>query len=415
MKLYNFLKSSTLILLLLLFTAVFITVYCNMFDEAELVAKNRFLDYPFLTFLVTPFFFWISAYLCRRYSPNASGHHLQSAINQLKKDSNNFEKISDYLNIRLVLVKAISSLTSSFGGGSLGKEGPSVHMTAGIFTVFADRYKRFLPKISLESWVISGGAVGLTLAFNTPIAGIVFATEKLYKMGYKNLKRGIFLAIIFVILTSTIFHKSSSMFLFHEVSFRNEAIWWPLIFTATICGLLAFIFKSVCSSLYLKLWGIKSNLWHMIPISFGLMVACINYYSGIYSFSGGIETIQQALSSEHALLSYKEVGGRILNTIFTFSSGSAGGLIAPAMAIGAGIGSILSKLSLNVDIGIFLLIGMVAFLSVMLGETITAAIIIFETTGQNIQSLPFLLVASSISLITWKVVEKIMPKNKKLV
>jgi H+/Cl- antiporter ClcA len=407
MKLEKFLKSLTLILLLLISTAVFITVYCDMFDEVGLAAKKRLLDYPFLTFFITPFFFWISAYLCHRYSPNASGHHLQSAINQLKKDSNSFEKISDFLNVRLVVVKAISSLISSFGGGSLGKEGPSVHMSAGIFAVFADRYKRFLPKISLETWVISGGAVGLTLVFNAPIAGIVFATEKLFKMGYKNLKQSIFLAIIFVILASIIFPKSGSMFLFHEVSFRNEAIWWPLIFTAIICGVLAFIFKSVCGSLYLKICGIKSNSWHMIPIALGLVVACINFYSGIYSFSGGIQTIQQALSSDHTLLSYKEVGGRILNTILTFSSGSAGGLIAPAMAIGAGIGSIVSTLVLNADISIFLLIGMAAFLSIVLGEPITAAIIIFETTGQNIQSLPFLLSAAIISFMIWSAIEKI--------
>jgi H+/Cl- antiporter ClcA len=409
MKLEKFLRSSVLILSLLISAAVFIIAYCHIFDEAGLAAKKRLLDYPLLTFFITPFFFWISAYLCRRYSPNASGHHLQSAINQLKKDSNSFEKVSDFLNVRLVIVKTVSSLISSFGGGSLGKEGPSVHMSAGIFAVFADRYKRFLPKINLETWVLAGGAIGLTLAFNAPFAGIIFASEKLFKMGYKNFKESILFVTIFVIIVSVMFHTTGSMFLFREVNFVASN-WWPIIFTATICGLLAYIFKSICNQLYITIRDIKSNSWHLIPVGLGLVVAGINFYSGIFSFSGGIQTVQQVLSSDSSLLSYKEVGGRIINTILTFSSGSAGGLIAPALAIGAGIGSIANTLAQNADIGIFLLVGMAAFLSVVLGEPITAAIIVFETMGQSVQTLPFLLIATIVSLATWKIFEKNIQK-----
>ncbi|MES2962086.1 MAG: chloride channel protein [Pseudomonadota bacterium] len=416
MKLEKLLKSLVLVLGLLASIVVFITLYCHLFDETGVIAKKRLLDYPLLTFFITPFFFWSSAYICRKYCPNASGNYLQSAINQLKTEPHNFEKAAQFLNFRLVIIKTISSLLSSFGGGALGKEGPSVHMSAGIFAVFADRYKRFLPKINIETWVASGSAIGLTLAFNTPLSGISFAAEKLFKMGYKNFKQSILIVVIFVILVTIIFHPTGSIFLLHKVKFYEMENWWPLIVIIAICALLASILKSACNYFYLKIRNIKSNSWHLIPIGFGLIVAATNFYSGIYSFSGGIHTIEQIFGN-NIFLSYKEVGGRIINTFLTFSSGSAGGLIAPALAIGASIGSVANSLILSADMGIFLLVGMVAFLSVMLGEPITAAIIVFETTGQNIEALPFLFIITIISFALWKMLEGIIqkPKTKVLV
>ncbi len=384
-------------MLLLVATAIFITIYCHLFDDMGTFAKRRLVDFPFLTFVITPCFFWISAYLCRRYSPNASGHNLQFAINQLKKDPDDFKKISAFLNVRLIVVKTVSSLVSSFGGGALGKEGPSMHMSAGIFAIFANRYKKYLPKISLESWVIAGSAVGLTLVFNSPIAGVIFAAEKFSRISYRNFRQGMIFSISCVAVVMMVFRNMEIMFKFHHVNFVEDGQIWTLILLATVCALVAMVLKYSSNFLYQKICAIESGLWHFIPLIIGVMVAIINYYCGIYSFSGGVQTIQEALASDVSLLSYKEVGGRILNTILTFVSGSAGGLIAPAMAIGTGLGSIASAIFANVDAGVFLLIGMAAFLSVILGEPLAAAVLVLEATGQNIQALPFLLAATIIA------------------
>ncbi len=408
MKPKNHLNIWTMLLAILMIwlTAIFISLYCGLFDILNAMPKKRLLDYPLLTFFIAPFFFWISAYLCRKYSPNAAGNHLQSALLELKKHPHDFEKASPFLNVRLVVVKTISSLISSFGGGALGKEGPATHMSASIFAIFGQRYKNFLPKITLETWILAGCASGLTMAFNSPIAGIVFAAEKSIKMGNKNFQQSISWTLLTVAIITLIFHKSSPVFIFRAIDFVSEIDLKFLVITAVICGIICLIVKKISFYFLSKTSAIKSNWWHLIPITAGLIVAGISFYSGVHSFGGGISTLQKALSSDTILLSYKEVGGRILNTIFTFSSGSAGGLIVPAMAIGAGIGSIVSAIAENSG-GIFLLIGMAAFLSVMLGEPITAAVLVFETTGQNIQALPFLIAATLISFATGKWIEKI--------
>lgn len=388
-------------------TAIFVIQYCSLFDDFGLMAKARLIENPLITFIVTPVLFWLSAYLCRAYSPNASGNYLYAAIQNLKNHPGNFEKAAPFLNIRLVMIKAFSSLIASFGGGALGKEGPSVHMSAGIFATLAERYKKYLPHIGLESWVMAGTATGLAIAFNAPIAGIVFVIEKLSKNKFENFKSHIIWTITIIAITTLLFYRPDPLFKFHNLDFSKTGESFLLVLIAFFCGFLAFFFQTTNNYLYTKVANIKTNWWHLVPILAGLTVAYLNFFCGIYSFSGGITTAQETLSSATPLLSYKEVGGRILNTIISFASGCAGGLIAPAMAIGAGIGSIFYSLVPDFEIGIFLLIGMTAFLAAVLGEPITAAIVIFEATGQNSSNIPFLLGAAFISLFVSKGTEKL--------
>ncbi len=388
-------------------TALFVISYCILFDDFGLFAKQRLIDHPLATFAITPALFWISAYLCRSLSPKASGNYLQSAIIKLKEEPDNFKKVEHLLNIRLVMVKAVSSLISTLGGGALGKEGPSVHISSGIFATFADKYRNILPKLSIATWVSAGTGAGLAIAFNAPIAGIIFVAEKLSKARLQNTKTHMIWTLVIISIVTIIFHKPHPLFNFHNLVFRisNESL--PLILLASFCGLLAFLFQSTNSYFYEKFSEISSRWWHLIPIIAGILVAYINFFCGIYSFSGGIITAQDALASSTAFLSYEEVFGRIINTILTFISGCAGGLIAPSMSIGAGLGSIASNFSSNIDLGIFLLIGMTSFLAAILGEPIAAAFVIFETTGQNVENIPFLAGAAIISILTFRSLSKI--------
>lgn len=382
-------------------TFIFIERYCELFNELGFMAKERLLNKPILAFFITPTFFWVSAYLCRKFAIDASGNsmeHLRESLEKSKKDPENFAALSNLLGARTIIIKTVSSLLCTFGGGALGREGPAVHMSAGIFAIIGDRFKAFLPRINFETWILAGSATGMAIAFHAPISGFVFAVEKLSKSKSPN-----FLANIVWILSATlvmvaILSYYEPIFIVAAMNFMLFKQLSLLILTSVVCGLLAFLFKKINKYFYLKFSSIKSNLWHLIPISAGLIVASVSLYSGIHSFSGGIYTADEALLSSNVLLSYKEVGGRVINTIVSFVSGCAGGLVAPAVAIGAGIGSLTSILMPSTDANIFLIIGMAAFLGAALGESVTAAIIIFEITTQSVTAIPFLLASSTISL-----------------
>jgi H+/Cl- antiporter ClcA len=399
--------------LIVIVSALFISDYCWLFDDFSMMAKKRLLEHPLLTFFVTPFIFWISAYLCRRYSPTASGLHLPTALKQLEKNPDDFSKVSPFLNLRFVLVKTASSLLANFGGGALGREGPGVHISAGLFAILSQRYKKFLPKISLESWVLSGAAVGLATVFNAPFAAVMFVVERLSVEAWKNFKQKISATLFAILIFEIFFHKSSPVFIFRSVEFKVGGEIILLFFVAKFCGILAFFFKFITQNLYKKILNIESNWWHAVPLISGFLVALISFYCGIYSFGGGIETIKQTLASPEPFLSYTELFGRILNTILTFISGCAGGLIAPAMAIGVGIGSVVANMFSGFDIGIFLLVGMAAFLGAILEKPVTAAFIVLEVTNQNFKNLPVLIIAAATAFGIRVTMENLNLKNLK--
>lgn len=397
------------------FVAALVLKYGDVFFELEIAAKTRLLENPKLVFIFTPIFFWFSAYICRKYARNSSGNtsnHIDASLLRLKKNPESLGKLSGKLNSRSVIVNITSSLLATFGGGALGREAPSVYMSASIFAVVAQKLKKILPKINFESWIFAGSAVGFAIAFHAPIAGFVYVVEKLFLAKARNFLNDIFWTVIVLFVVIFVLHQAEPIFFVHNLQFWFGYEVLVIALLAIFCGVLALSFKHISIFLYGKIDGIKSNFWHAIPILAGIIVAVVSIYGGVYSFSGGIQTARYALSDEGILLSYNEVIARVINTGVTFISGCAGGLVAPAIGIGAGIGSIFSSLMTTIDPRIFILSGMAAFLSPILGMPFTAAMVILETSSQPILAFPFLFFASASAFFAGKIVNKIYLKIK---
>jgi H+/Cl- antiporter ClcA len=382
--------------------------YGGLFGQFGIMAKERLIDNPVAAFITTPLLIWLAAYLCRRFSPKSSGGNLEYikiALEKSKDKSENPKKIASFLSFHSAVFSLISSLIASFGGGGLGREAPSVFISASIFAGVANKLKKTISTIHLQHWIFAGSAIGLVVAFNSPIAGLVYVIEKLLRDKGFDFRRNIFwtlMAILtFVIFLQTEHHLFTTEDLGFEFDIKQITL---MILVAVACGVLALGFKKVTKYLHDRLIKIKSNYWHLIPITAGILIASISLYAGIHSFSGGILTASQAVNEE-IVLSYKEVFGRILNAIITFASGAAGGLVAPSIAIGAGIASIIGGLFVWATIKILLLVGMASFLAVILGEPIAAAIIIYETTNQSVSSLPFLIMGALTAVLVGKILK----------
>lgn len=390
--------------------SIFILNYCDFFYDLGIVAKDRLIKNPLLAFFMTPIMFWISAFLCRKFAQNAAGSsldHVKSALITLEKNPNSFEKISTFLNLRIVVVNCISSLVSTYGGGALGREAPAVHMSVSIFAVVASKLKSIIPAITLESWIYAGSATGLAIAFNAPIAGFIYVVERLVIAKSKqNFISNLCWTAAALFVAIAILHKTDPLFAIYPIDFELSFQLVMVALVAMICGMTAFLLKKVAILFYKKFAAIDSNLWHFIPIIMGFGVSIVSVYAGIYSFSGGIKTAQDILSSAEPIITNKEVIGRLVNTILTFVSGCAGGLVAPAVAIGASIGSAVSLIADGLDAKIFILGGMAAFLSPILSVPFAAAMVILETTDQPLMAFPFLIFSSIISFTVAKLTDK---------
>jgi H+/Cl- antiporter ClcA len=391
------------------FTSILVLKYGDVFFELEIAAKTRLLEDPELVFIFAPIFFWLSAYICRKFARSSSGNtsnHIDASLLRLKKNPESLGKLSSKLNVKSVIVNIISSLLATFGGGALGREAPSVYMSASIFAVVAQKLKKALPKINFESWIFAGSVVGFAIAFHAPIAGFIYVVEKLFLAKTKNFLNDIFWTVIVLFVVIFVLHKAEPIFFVHNLQFWFGSEVMIMAMLAIFCGVLALSFKHISILLYGKIDNIRSNFWHAVPILAGVIVASVSFYGGVYSFSGGIQTARDALSGDGIVLSYNEVIARVINTGVTFISGCAGGLVAPAIGIGAGIGSIFSSLLTTIDPRIFILSGMAAFLSPILGMPFTAAMVILETSSQPILAFPFLFFAAAMSFFAGKIMNK---------
>lgn len=400
-KLSNLIYFGLIVTTSTIFVGIVIGFYCDVFNQLDLIAKSRLISHPSLYLITTPVLFWVAAYLVRKFSPNSSGSVLEYIKASLEETvhNKNPQKIKGFLSFKIAFFTFVSSLVCSFGGGALGREGPSVHMAAGLFADIANKFKNKIPQINVQNWIFSGAALGLAVAFNAPLAGLIYVLEKLLKNRCYDFKTNSLFIVCVMILFVLFLQRVDPIFFVSNLGFEfSDQQLTLIIIVAAVCGLLAFIFKQINVYLRDKLIVIKSKYWHLIPITIGFVVALISLYCGVYSFSGGIATANQALAHHEILLSYKEVIGRILNTILTFASGAAGGLIAPSVTIGAGVASIIASFAGMVDFKILILVGMASFLAVILGEPVASAVLIYEAANQSASSLPFLVFASFIAI-----------------
>ena len=73
--------------------------------------------------------------------------------------------------------KMVLTLLAMAVGASIGREGPTVHVGAGLFYSLGRRFGFTDPKaLRASSWLVA--PAGIAAAFNAPLAGVVFAIEE---------------------------------------------------------------------------------------------------------------------------------------------------------------------------------------------------------------------------------------------
>jgi len=405
---------TTIFIFLIIFVIAFVVIfYCDVFYKFSDFAKERIIKNPQNTFFVTPALFWLSAFLCKKYAFNPLGSGLDNitfALKKLEKYPNKYKKIAKLVGFKIAFITFVSSLISTYAGGSLGREAPSIVISVILITSSAYYLRRFLVKIALEIWIYVGYAIGLFVAFNAPIAGIVYVVEKLIKNKSKNYLKIIFLCISAVIILVFLLNNHAPVYPVKNYIKINFDYFYYFIFLTVFCSVMAFILLNISRFYYKKIITIKTYKWHFVPIFFGIIVAIIGLYFGVYSVGGGIKTTNQVIIHSQAIFGYKEFIGRYLSTIFTYITASAGGLVAPSIAMGAVAGSIYSSFFENIPSLVFVMVGMVAFLSPILNVPIASAMIIIESTKIGYNNFIILLVISLISFFLNIFLQKIYSK-----
>jgi H+/Cl- antiporter ClcA len=140
-----------------LVTGVVAVIYAKLFLWAEEGTIYLFYLNKWLFFAITPICFILSWWLVNKYSPYSRGSGIPqvSASIELANPKKYF-LISQLLSGRVLLIKIISSLVMVFGGGVVGREGPTIQIAGSIFKKINDWLPEWYPKVSKKICSLQG-------------------------------------------------------------------------------------------------------------------------------------------------------------------------------------------------------------------------------------------------------------------
>lgn len=339
--------------------------------------------WPWAAFVLAPTIGMAVVWLTRRYVPGATGSGIPQVVAATRLAAIG-EPVGRLLSMRIAVGKVVLGATALLGGFSAGREGPSVQVAAAILNA-ANRWLPGNPtgrSIRHADLILAGGAAGIAAAFNTPLAGIVFAVEELGRR-LESRTSGVLVSTIIISGLVAIALKGNYTY-FGQLTVHDlgTAVLLPALIAATLCGALGGLFST------LLLWPQRhpaAAVWawrSAHPVAFaglcGVGVAVLGWLSGGTSFGSGYLAASQAINGA-IVLEWHAPLTRFAATLVTYFSGIPGGIFAPALAVGTALGVDLSQwIGLGVDRHAWIALCMAAFLAAVTQSPITAAIIMME-------------------------------------
>ncbi|QQT25777.1 chloride channel protein [Sphingobacterium spiritivorum] len=336
-------------------------------------------------------------------------HGITPIIYSISRKSSRIEPHNVYSQI------ITSAVTVGFGGSS-GLEAPIAYSGSAI----GSNVGRFfgLQYREITMLLACGAAAGISGAFNSPVAGMIFAIEIL-------LPEFSIPAFIPLLISSALASVVSRL-LYSEPLFHTATSDWEFkalffyILMSVLVGLYTVYFAKI--SALIKGWFSKiknpyNKVWFS-GISLGLMIFI---FPALYG--EGYLTIQQLLDGRFDSIvknslfsSYKDIGwvvvvytvltlfGKSFAALFTLNGGGNGGVFGPSLVMGGLLGfafaygmNLTGLVTLNIPN--FVMAGMAAALAGIMHAPLTSIFLIAEITGGYTLMVPLMLVASIAYLI----------------
>ncbi|NMG44043.1 chloride channel protein [Aromatoleum toluvorans] len=352
--------------------------------HARLIATS-----PWLSLLVAPAGFAAMAWLSGRFVPATQGSGIpQTIAASLSPDPAVRGRL---LSLKIAVAKVFLTLGGLLCGASIGREGPSVQIGASVMHALAGR--RFGRIASSRNLIVAGSGAGIAAAFNTPVGGIMFAIEEMCRDHAFRANGTTLTAVIFAGLMSLGILGNYTYFGSTPAALNWPLGIWPVLICGTAGGLLGGTFSRLLVASARGLPGRVGDFAAAHPIAFaggcGLATALVGLATGGATYATGYAESKAALEGLAPLPVYF-FAAKMLVIWLAFVSRIPGGLFAPALAVGAGLGSALAGLSPGNAEPALVILGMVAFLSGMTLAPITSFVIVMEMTANHQMLIPLM-------------------------
>ncbi len=326
--------------------------------------------------------------LVNRFAGEARGHGVPEVMYAVARRGGRIRPV-------VAVVKALASALCIGSGGSVGREGPIVQIGSALGSTVGQIARS--PEARMRLLVACGAAGGISATFNAPIAGVFFALEVILR----DFETRSFSAVVVSSVTADVIGRAA---------FGSEAfLELPQVGVGAVGGyplyLLLGLVAAVVGVLFIRvLYGMEDRadrLWRFSEawrpavggLLLGLLLLAVPQMYGV-----GYDVLESAIAGQYTLLFLLALlAAKVLATSLTLSIGGSGGVFAPALFMGAMLGSAFGLAAHDLLPGLagpaaaYGLIGMGAVFAAAARAPMTAILIIFELTGDYRIMLPLML------------------------
>ncbi|PZQ22097.1 MAG: chloride channel protein [Sphingopyxis macrogoltabida] len=341
-----------------------------------------------LPLLITPAAFALIVWTAVRYFPESRGSGIPQIIAAGRRPEESAK--GPLVSLRTAFAKLGLTLATLAAGGSVGREGPTVQVSAAIMVAV-----HRLLKVRVTAGVfIAGGAAGVAAAFNTPLAGIAFAIEELaaaYEQRVAVMTMG---AVMIAGLVSLSIAGD-------YVYFGAMRATLPIIDVLMIApiagiggGLAGGLFARIVLAASARTAG-WARTAAARPVLFatgcGFVVAAVGVATNGGTWGTGYDVTSYLVEGNRGKLWF--FPAKFVAALASTLSGAPGGIFAPSLAVGAGFGNLLTPAFPDSPAGAVVMMGMVAYFVGVVRAPLTAVIILIEATAARGVILPLFMTA----------------------
>ncbi|WP_456413582.1 chloride channel protein [Thiolapillus sp.] len=298
-----------------------------------------------------------------------------------------------HLGLREFLLQFFGAAIAIISGHSVGREGPHVYLGAAAGSLLGQWLT--LPNNAIRTLVGCGTAAGIAASFNTPLAGVIFALE-VVMLDYHLAS---FIPVILAAVTATMV---SNAMLGSEAAFTMPAMALGGLSEIPLVIILGLIAGAVSASFTHLVQVVASNsrnlaIWWKVLLAgviTGLLGLAVPEIMGI-----GYDTVNATLLGSYgAAFLLLLMGAKLIATSTCVGLGVPGGMIGPALFIGATLGASMGQLAqlwmphLDTQVGFFAMLGMGALMGASLQAPLAALTALLELTNNPQIIMPGMLV-----------------------
>lgn len=306
---------------------------------------------------------------------------------------------------RLLPVKFFFGILAISSKMILGREGPTIHIGGGLGEMLGQVFH--LSRRRRDSLIAAGAAAGLSVAFNAPLAGVLFVMEEMrnqFNYSFTSFSMVVISCITATVVMNLIIGVQATipMSVFQLPALNSL---WLFALFGLFVGLAGLLFNKVLmvSLAFVDQLSARQRMYYVLAVSFAVGFFAIYVPSAV---GGGMQIIHQSLTISPGLgvLVFLFII-RFIGSIACYATGVPGGIFAPTLALGTLLGLAMFQILVFIHLdfltqpGMFAVAGMAAFFAAITRSPITGGVLVVEMTQNYSLIFPLMMACITAAIV----------------